>query len=121
MGEGSSARRSSSPFDAAVSEWNQRKETDFADYWPRTELPYGFMTHHLQGGFPNHGFTHWWKMFNPRQLLINASLLRSIVLSGGDRYDWEHREYVLGGFQQYLRNQNMFCFWDRKYESLSRT
>jgi len=107
-----------SPFDTAASEWNQRKDTDLADYWPQTELPYGFMTHHLQGGVPNHGFTHWWKMFNPRQLLINASLLRSIVLSGGSRYDWEHREYVLGGFQQYLRNQNMFCFWDRDYDKL---
>ena len=27
-------------------------------------------------------------------------------------HDWEVREYVLGAFQQYLRNQNMFCFWD---------
>jgi adenine-specific DNA methylase len=39
------------------------------------------MTHHLQGGVPNHGFTHWWTMFNPRQLLVHAQLLKAIVWS----------------------------------------
>jgi putative DNA methylase len=52
----------------ALQEWEIRKEIDLKSYWPRSELPYGFMTHHLQGGVPNHGFTHWYKMFNPRQL-----------------------------------------------------
>ena len=41
----------------------------------RSELPYGFMTHKLNGGIPNHGYTHWWKMFNPRQLLVHTQLL----------------------------------------------
>jgi putative DNA methylase len=30
------------------------------------------MTHLLNGGIPNHGFTHWWTMFNARQLLLHA-------------------------------------------------
>lgn len=96
--------------DRAHEEWIARRQGDLAPYWPTSELAYGFMTHHLQGGVPNHGFTHWWTMFNPRQLLVLSQLLKS-VLTVGDA-TWETRELVLGGFQQYLRNQNMFCFWD---------
>lgn len=103
-------------YNAAVVEWSQRKDTDLFDYWPRSEIPYGFMTHHLQGGVPNHGFTHWWTMFNPRQLLVQAQLLQAIVEVGN--YSWATREYVLGAYQQYLRNQNMFCFWDVGYDKL---
>jgi hypothetical protein len=103
-------------YDTAFAEWEARKDADLKDYWPRSELPYGFMTHHLQGGVPNHGFTHWWTMFNPRQLLVHAQLLKAIVEVGN--YDWKVREFVVGAFQQYLRNQNLFCFWDSGYDKL---
>nr|WP_311528731.1 DUF1156 domain-containing protein [uncultured Ralstonia sp.] len=103
-------------YDAAITEWEARKDADLNDYWPRSELAYGFMTHHLQGGVPNHGFTHWWTMFNPRQLLVHAQLLKAIVNVGS--YSWSAREYVLGAYQQYLRNQNSFCFWDSGYDKL---
>ncbi len=103
---------------AAQHEWEVRKDADLAAYWPRSELPYGFMTHLLNGGIPNHGFTHWWTMFNPRQLLVNALLLKAINEVGGDKYRWEVREYVLAAFQQYLRNQNMFCFWNIRDDKL---
>ncbi|HEL5321172.1 TPA: DUF1156 domain-containing protein [Stenotrophomonas maltophilia] len=104
-------------YDTAFAEWEARKDSDLKDYWPRSELPYGFMTHHLQGGVPNHGFTHWWTMFNPRQLLVQAQLLKAVVEVG--TYDWQVREYVLGAYQQYLRNQNMFCFWDISRDCLA--
>jgi adenine-specific DNA methylase len=100
----------SSAFDAAAREWEERRESDLANYWPKSKLPYGFMTHTLNGGIPNHGFTHWWTMFNPRQLLVQSQLLRTIVSTGN--HSWEIREYVLAAYQQYLRNQNMFCFWN---------
>ena len=103
---------------AAQREWAARKDTDLAAYWPRSELPYGFMTHLLNGGIPNHGFTHWWTMFNPRQLLVNAQLLKAINEVGGDRHRWEVREYVLAAFQQYLRNQNMFTIWNAQADKL---
>ena len=96
-------------YDSAFAEWETRKEADLKDYWPRSELPYGFMTHHLQGGVPNHGFTHWWTMFHPRQLLAHAQLLKAIVNVGS--YDWKTREFVLGAFQNYLRNQSVLAFW----------
>jgi len=104
--------------EAAQREWESRKDSDLAGYWPGSALPYGFMTHLLNGGIPNHGFTHWWTMFNPRQLLVNAQLLKAINEVGADKHRWETREFVLGAFQQYLRNQNMFCFWDIGYDKL---
>ncbi len=103
--------------DAAFREWETRRNTDLKDYWPRQALPFGFMTHHQQGGVPNHGFTHWWTMFNSRQLLTLALLLKAIKETGTHR--WEVREYVLGAFQQYTRNQNMFCIWDISRDGLA--
>ena len=95
---------------AVLEEWNKRKDSDLKGYWPKSELAYGFMTHHLQGGVPNHGFTHWYKMFNARQLLVHALILKAIDDSYG--FSYRSKEIVLGAFQQYLRNQNMFCFWN---------
>ena len=96
--------------DAAYAEWETRKDSDLSNFWPCSELPFGFMTHMNNGGIPNHGFTHWWTMFNPRQLLVHAQLLKATLTLG--KYDWAVREYVLGAFQQYLRNQCMFSFWN---------
>jgi len=105
-------------YDEALAEWEARKETDLKDYWPRSAVPYGFMTGIANGDIrEGHGFTHWWTMFNPRQLLVHAQLLKAIVEIGN--YDWQVREYVLGAYQQYLRNQNMFCFWDISRDCLA--
>lgn len=102
---------------SAELEWFKRKEGDLSKYWPRSEIPYGFMTSLNNGGIPNHGFTHWSTMFNGRQMLVLTQLLKAIVESGS--YDWKVREYVLGAFQQYVRNQNMFCFWDISRDCLA--
>ena len=103
-------QRVAQQYNAALKEWDARKDADLADYWPRSELPYGFMTHHLQGGVPNHGFTHWWTMFNPRQLLVHSQLLKAISETG--EYSDATREYILAVFQQYIRNQNLFTIWN---------
>jgi len=97
--------------DAVLLEWESRKNEDLKPYWPKSELPYGFMTHHLQGGVPNHGFTHWWTMFNQRQLFVHALLLKAIHKAGGDKHKWETREFVLGAFQQFLRFNCMFTVY----------
>jgi putative DNA methylase len=101
-------------FDAAQTEWEGRRLSDLESLWPKSELPYGFMTHMNNGGIPNHGYTHWWKMFNSRQLLAHALLLRAIATAGA--VEWNVREFVLGVFQTYLRNQNMFCFWHLSHD-----
>ncbi|MEQ1620579.1 MAG: DUF1156 domain-containing protein [Methylococcales bacterium] len=93
----------------AIQEWELRKNTDLNGYWPTSEIPIGFETHYKRP-LPEHGVTHYWKMFNSRQLLVHALILKSIDLA----YEFKDstREIVLGAFQQYLRNQNMFCFWN---------
>ncbi|MBD2078378.1 DUF1156 domain-containing protein [Leptolyngbya sp. FACHB-17] len=101
----------SSIFDAANNEWSLRKAGDLAPFWPKSEIPFGFMTYMNNGGIPNHGYTHWWKMFNSRQLLVLSQLLQAIWKSSTDSHTQNVREFVLGAFQQYLRNQCMFAFW----------
>ncbi|UDL88123.1 DUF1156 domain-containing protein [Mesorhizobium sp. PAMC28654] len=103
-------------YDAAFAEWETRKDTDLKDYWPRSEIPFGHMTHQRQP-LPQHGYLNWSDMFNPRQLLVHAQLLKTILNVGS--YDWKVREFVLGAYQQYLRNQNMFCFWDISRDCLA--
>ena len=95
--------------DAASLEWERRKDSDLKGYWPQSTIPFGHMTHQRQP-LPQHGYLSWSDMFTPRQLLIHAQLLKAILTVG--EYSWQSREYVLGGFQQYLRNQNSFCFWN---------
>ncbi|MCA0175252.1 MAG: DUF1156 domain-containing protein [Proteobacteria bacterium] len=101
---------------AAFAEWEARKDDDLKAYWPRSEVPFGFMTHMNNGGIPNHGYTHWWTMFNPRQLLAQAQILKGILTIGD--YPWGVREALLGAFQQIVRYRNMFCFWDINYDKL---
>lgn len=103
-------------YDAAFAEWEARKNADLKDYWPGSEVPFGFMTHMNNGGIPNHGYTHWWTMFNPRQLLAQAQLLKGILTIGS--YPWAVRETLLGAFQQLVRYRNMFCFWDINFDKL---
>ena len=107
-------KRIASQFDTAASEWEARRDGDLAAYWPRSTIPIGaeIGPHDVEG----HHFTHWWTMFNPRQLMVHALLLKSIVNAGA--YSWATREYVLAAFQQYLRNQNMFCFWNPQCDKL---
>ncbi|MCB1467159.1 MAG: DUF1156 domain-containing protein [Rhizobiaceae bacterium] len=110
--------RLANQYSAAIEEWEQRKDGDLTEYWPRSEVPYGFMTAVANSDIrANYGFTHWWTMFNPRQLLVLSQILKAIVETGN--YSWATREYVLGAFQQYVRNQNMFCFWDISRDCLA--
>lgn len=103
--------------DAAFREWEALKDCDLKDYWPRSTVPYGFMTSIANGDIrEGHGFTHWWTMFNPRQLLVHTQLLKAIVKVGS--YDWQIREFVLGAFQQYLRNQSLFTLWNVQGDKL---
>jgi hypothetical protein len=93
---------------AATTEWGRRCQDDLKDYWPKEAIPIGaeIGPHDVEG----HHFSHWWTMFNPRQLLSLSLILKAIEEVRGHRC--EAREVVLSAFQQYLRNQNMFCFWN---------
>ena len=97
-------------------EWSNRSQADLSEYWPRSILPYAWKTSHW--GIQEHGYTHWWKMFNSRQLLVHTHLFKAITGAPEDAWPLDVREQALGTFQQYLRNQNMFCFWDIGYDKL---
>jgi putative DNA methylase len=101
---------------AAESEWASRSVADLDGWWPTSEIPFGHETHQRQP-LPQQGFTHWWKMFNPRQLLVHSCLLRAIVTTPMT-VSWTTREYALGAFQQYLRNNNLFAFWNPQRDTL---
>lgn len=94
-------------YDTALKEWEERKDADLKEYWPRSAIPIGaeIGPHDVDG----HHYSHWWTMFNPRQLLTQAQLLKAIVNTGS--YDWNVREYTLSAFQQFLNYNNMFCHW----------
>lgn len=102
----------------AFSEWEHRKHNDLKGYWPESELPYGFMTHHLQGGVPNHGFTHWYTMFNSRQLLVHALILKTIDEAPG--FSESSKLVALGAFQQYLRSNSGFTFYHKKNDQAAK-
>jgi hypothetical protein len=106
----------STQFNASIAEWMDRKETDLADWWPRSEIPYGFMTTLNNGGLANHGFSHWSNMFDARQLLAHSQILKAICTLPG--YSQEAREVLLGAFQQALRANCMFSFWNMSQDCL---
>lgn len=102
---------------AAVLEWESRCNSDLAPYWPKEQLyKYERGNTSMLYNQPQHGFTHWWTMFNPRQLLVHTLLLKAIMNTGA--YPQSVREFVLAAFQQYLRNQNMYCFWNMQADKL---
>jgi putative DNA methylase len=96
----------------AEREWADRNETDLNDYWPRQECWDAYMMRANGGVNVGWGYTHWWKMFNPRQLLVHTQLMRAITEAPDGRWPLDVREQALGALQQYLRNQNMFVFWN---------
>lgn len=96
---------------ASEIEWAKSKESYLSDYWPRPEILYSHMTHE-RNPLPDHGYTHWWMMFNPRQLMVHTLLLKAISEAQENSWPLDVREQVLGAFQQYLRNQNMFVLWN---------
>jgi hypothetical protein len=94
---------------AAETEWAERRDTDLAEYWPRTDVPSGLETS-VRTPLIKYGYKTWASFFNARQLLVHAQLLRAIDTLPG--YSTEARGMVLAAFQQYLRNNNMFCIWN---------
>jgi adenine-specific DNA methylase len=101
---------------AADREWTWRKDADLDGCWPREELPRAYMTHQANFALPEQGYTHWYKMFNPRQLVVHASLLTTITAGVAAE---PVRHQALGALQQYLRMQNMFVFWHITYDKIA--
>ena len=103
---------------AAEGEWRARQNADLAGCWPTCECWDAYMMRANGGVNRGWGYTHWWKMFNPRQLVLHATLVRTMVGAIAQKYSVDVLEQGLGALQQYVRNQNMFCFWDLGYDKL---
>jgi len=101
-------------YNSAFVGWEEKKNNVLKGFWPESEIVFGHQTHQ-RDNLPNHGYSHWWKMFNKRQLLILSQLLKGIV--NNENYTWETKELFLGAFQQYLRNQNTFCIWNSQRDT----
>lgn len=102
---------------AAAKEWEIRKNADLSGYWPTTEIPEGITTT-VKDVLPNgHGYTHWWTLFNARQLLVCSSLLKAISCVGD--YSDDCREFVMGAFQQFLRCNTMLSIWHTQNSQIS--
>jgi putative DNA methylase len=99
------------PYNTAIVDWERLKDAELSPYWPRSEILVGHEIgpHDVFG----HQFTHWWKMFNPRQLLVNSLFLKVICES---KCSDAAKDFVLGLFQNFLRNENMFCFWHLSHD-----
>lgn len=103
---------------AAEREWLSRSRTDLCDSWPQGEIAFSMRTH-IKDPLPEHGYRHWWQMFNSRQLLGHAALLAAIHGAYQRGYPLDIAEQALGAFQQYLRNQNMFAFYHKSRDCLA--
>lgn len=100
---------------AAEKEWEVRRNSDLHGFWPEEELPYG-----LEADFwsvRRHGYTHWYTMFNHRQLLCLAILSKSINQMR-NRYSDASVDMVVAAFQQYVRNQCMMTIWNVQADKL---
>jgi putative DNA methylase len=100
-------------FDQIISSICEMKSrAELQEFVPKEEVPYGFLTHILQGGIPNHGFTHWYKMFNPRQLYVHTAILQAIDSAPESEYPNAVKSQIYGAFQNYLRHNCMFTIWN---------
>ena len=106
-------------YDAAFAEWEARKDADLKDYWPRSEVPYGFMTVIANSDIrENYGFTHWWTMFNPRQLLVHALVFKALMQAQSRGFKQGVVEAVLGTYVQAIRYHCSFAFYQADYDKL---
>ncbi|MEA3360871.1 MAG: DUF1156 domain-containing protein, partial [Thermodesulfobacteriota bacterium] len=101
-------------FNKAVQEWRNRKSKDLSTWWPREALAPGWKTH--GAAMPEHGYTHYYKMFTERQLLSHALLLKSIETND---YTDDIKDFILGGFQQFLRCCCFFTIWHKTNNQIS--
>lgn len=105
--------------DAAEQEWEKRSQADLNEYWPKQECWDAYMMRANGGVNDGWGYTHWWKMFNSRQLLVHTQLLKAIMdAHDAIRYSDDICEQALGGWLQLLRYVSMFSFYQQQYDKV---
>jgi hypothetical protein len=92
--------------DHAQHEWDNSES--LRSLCPNTTIPKGLETS-VRTPLDKYQYNRWSDFFNPRQSLVLTRLLNSIVSLPSGK---QEQLVLLSAFQQYLRNQNMFCIWD---------
>jgi len=106
-------------YSAAAKEWEIRKDSDLSNFWPTSEVPYGFMTAVANGDIRlGHGYTHWWTLFNPRQLLMHANFNKALMSASERGFSRSAIECVIGSYMQILRYHCMFGIFQSQYDKL---
>jgi DNA-directed RNA polymerase subunit RPC12/RpoP len=100
---------------AAANEWSERSLGDLSKYVPDLEIELGLETT-VRTPLTKYGYKNWRDIFNARQLISLTLLLKSIDTVG--EYTTATRHYVMAAFQQYIRNNNMFCIWNIQADKL---
>lgn len=99
----------------AYAEWMDRREGDLSGYWPTCELSEGWKTHGW--AVPEHGYTHYHRMFFARQILTHSLLFRALARC--EHYSAAAREHVLGAIAQFLRYSSAFTIWHSQNNQIS--
>ncbi len=96
-------------WEQARAEWEQRRQTL---PFPHQRIP----TEGRSDPRPiNHGYTHFWHLFNERQLLCLSVLLQRIL----ELPDTNVRELMLLAFSDCLDANNMFCKYEIEWHKIS--
>jgi putative DNA methylase len=110
------SKKSVNRLKAAYVEWFDRRDTDLKGCWPDTELAFGLKT--TKQSIAEHGYPKYSDMFNARQLLVLSILVNSIKAAKKLDFSEASIDILIGVFQSYSRNQNMFCFWNHQGDKL---
>ena len=103
------AANSTARLNHSLQEWEGRRNADLSGYWPTEEVRGGLETS-VRTPLHKYHYHLWAEFFTPLQLLVHAQLLKAIC---ENRTASEATKFlVLGGFQQYLRNNNLFSIWN---------
>jgi ssDNA-binding Zn-finger/Zn-ribbon topoisomerase 1 len=95
-------------YQRACETW-EREKTDLP--YPKQEIPPGEKT---KSGLIAHHYRYWYQMFNPRQLLCLATLIRAIDEEPHETV----QEMLLSAFQATLNNVNLFCRYNLRAHQL---
>ncbi len=93
----------------ATQEWEGGDTSHLKQHCPEGTIGPGLETS-VRTPLAKYNYKQWKDFFNPRQLIVHTRLIHSLVSS---HFPIEVKLYVLGAFQQYIRNQSMLSFWHR--------
>jgi adenine-specific DNA methylase len=93
-------------FEESKAEWNRKNHLH--QYVPKEDIPEGHMTS-VRNPIFDHGYEKWSDMFNERQMLCLATLLKEI----DEVKDKNAREFLLLTFTDFLCRNSMMCAYSQ--------